>query len=51
MPKENINYQNTIIYKIVSNDLNVKDFYIGHTTDYRCRKNSHKSRCCKELKS
>jgi hypothetical protein len=26
MPRTPINYQNTIIYKIVCNDLNIKDF-------------------------
>jgi len=45
MPKTNINYQNTIIYKIVCNDLNVKDVYVGHTTDFRRRKSQHKNRC------
>jgi hypothetical protein len=33
------------MYKIVSNDLNVKDLYVGHTTDFRKRKNRHKSVC------
>jgi len=44
MPRTPINYQNTIIYKIVCNDLNIKDLYVGHTTDFRRRKNGHKSR-------
>ena len=48
MPKSSIKYQNTIIYKIVCNDLNVKDVYVGHTTDFRKRKNQHKSNCIKE---
>ena len=45
MPKKEINYQNTIIYKIVCNDLNVKDVYVGNTTDFTKRKWSHKSDC------
>ena len=28
MPKKEIDYQNTIIYKIACNDLNVKDVYV-----------------------
>ena len=48
MPKTPINYQNTIIYKIVCNDLNIKDIYVGHTTDFRRRKNGHKTRCSNE---
>ena len=45
MPKKEINYQNTIIYKIVCNDLNVKDVYVGNTTDFTKRKAQHKSNC------
>ena len=45
MPRTNINYQKTIIYKIVCNDLNIKDVYVGHTTEFTKRKNSHKNRC------
>ena len=48
MPRKEINYQNTIIYKIVCNDLNIKDLYVGHTTDFRRRKNGHKSQCMNE---
>ena len=42
MPIQNIKYNNTLIYKIVCNDLNIKDVYVGHTTDFRRRKNCHK---------
>jgi hypothetical protein len=45
MPKQTINFQNTIIYKLVCNDTNIKDCYIGHTTDFKHRKYSHKSKC------
>jgi hypothetical protein len=45
MPRTAIDYSKTIIYKIVCNDLNVKDIYVGNTTDFTKRKNKHKS-CC-----
>ena len=45
MPKNNINYQNTIIYKFVCNDLNITDIYVGSTTDIRRRKAQHKQTC------
>ena len=48
MPRTSVNYQNTIIYKIVCNDLNVKDLYVGHTTDFKRRKSQHKSNCINE---
>ena len=45
MTKTNIDYSKTIIYKIVCNDLNIKDIYVGHTTDFTKRKSCHKTRC------
>jgi len=45
MPRKEINYLNTIIYKFVCNDLNIKDTYVGHTTDFIKRKATHKSVC------
>jgi hypothetical protein len=45
MPKENIDYSNTIIYKIYCKDYNIKDVYIGHTTNFSQRKYSHKISC------
>ena len=45
MPILNINYQNTIIYKIVCNDLNVKETYVGSTTNFKLRKTQHKKSC------
>jgi hypothetical protein len=45
MPRLPINYANTIIYKIVCNDLNITECYVGHTTDFVCRKQCHKKRC------
>ena len=43
MPKVNMDYSKTIIYKIVCNDVNVKDLYVGHTTNFVQRKYNHKS--------
>ena len=45
MPRTNINYDNTVIYKIVCNDLNIKELYVGHTTDFKGRKSTHKAMC------
>ena len=43
MPRTKIDYLNTVMYKIVCNDLDVKDFYVGHTTDFKGRKCCHKN--------
>ena len=48
MPRQPIDYSNTMCYKIVSNDLEVKDCYVGHTTNFRKRKNQHKTVCYNE---
>ena len=45
MPRKAINYSNTHFYKIVCKDLNIKDCYVGHTTDFVKRKCSHKQAC------
>jgi hypothetical protein len=45
MPKTNIDYSKIILYKIVCNDLNITDLYIGSTTDFTNRKFNHKSSC------
>ena len=45
MPRKEIDYSKTVIYKIVCNDLNVRDVYVGHTTDFTKRKAHHKSNC------
>ena len=39
------NYQNAMIYKLVCNDLNISDIYIGSTVSFRRRKYAHKQ-CC-----
>ena len=41
-------YSQTVIYKIVCNDLNVTNCYVGSTTNFRRRKCEHKSRCANE---
>jgi len=43
MPKKEVDYSNTIIYKLCCNDINIHDIYIGHTTNFIQRKNKHKS--------
>ncbi len=48
MPRNEIDYSKTIIYKIVCNDLNVTDCYIGSTTDFKTRKAAHKTTCNNE---
>ena len=42
MPRTPINYTNTHFYKIVCNDLNIKDCYVGHTTNFKTRKCNHR---------
>jgi hypothetical protein len=48
MPKTPTDYGKTIIYKIVCNDLNVKECYVGHTINMTKRKWAHKSICHNE---
>ena len=48
MPKVIMNYQNTIIYKIVPKDVTLDFVYVGHTTNFTKRKCQHKSDCCNE---
>jgi hypothetical protein len=45
MPKTEIDYSNTIIYKITCIDSNITDVYVGHTTNFVQRKHSHKQNC------
>ncbi len=42
MPQKEVDYSKTVIYKLVCNDLNITDCYVGHTTDFIKRKYSHK---------
>jgi hypothetical protein len=48
MPRLPIDYSKTIIYKIVCNDLNITEVYVGSTTDFTRRKREHKSNCINE---
>ena len=48
MPLKEINYDKTHFYKIVCKDTNIKDCYVGHTTDFTSRKYDHKSKCNNE---
>jgi hypothetical protein len=45
MPKQLIDYSNTIIYKIFCNNKCITDIYIGHTTNFVKRKYQHKILC------
>ena len=48
MPKTPIDYSKSVIYKLCCKDPEIKDIYIGSTTNFRNRKNQHKSKCNKE---
>ena len=48
MPRLPIDYANTVIYKIVCNDLSITELYVGHTTDFIRRKWSHRNNCIYE---
>jgi lysophospholipase L1-like esterase len=51
MPKQNIDYSRTVMYKIVCNDLTITELYVGSTSDFTRRKSNHKSHCkTKDLK-
>ena len=45
MPKVEIDYSNTVFYKICCKDPSVNDVYIGHTTNFIQRKYAHKQGC------
>jgi hypothetical protein len=48
MPRLPKNYSKNIIYKLVCNDLTIKECYVGHTTDFTRRKSEHKRTCNNE---
>lgn len=48
MPRTNIDYSNTSIYKLCCKDINITEVYVGHTTCMRRRKCQHKSSCNNE---
>ena len=43
MPRVEIDYSNTVIYKITCNHPNITDSYVGHTTNFVQRKHAHKN--------
>jgi hypothetical protein len=45
MPKIEIDYSNTIFYKIFCKDHTIKDVYVGLTTNFVQRKHGHKQSC------
>lgn len=45
MTKIVIDYNKTVIYKIVCNDLTIDEKYVGSTTNFRQRKSQHKNGC------
>lgn len=50
MPKVDIDYSNTIIYKIYCKNPDIKHIYVGHTTNFVQRKHGHKQ-CCANAKT
>ena len=41
-------YNNGFIYKLCCKDVNIKEIYVGSSTNYKQRKQSHKSDCTNE---
>jgi uncharacterized C2H2 Zn-finger protein len=51
MPKTEVDYSNTIIYKIACKDVSCKELYVGFTTNFIQKKYTHKQCCTNEQKS
>lgn len=49
MPKQIIDYSKSVIYKLVCRDLEVKDFYLGSTTNFASRKKNHRNHSTKPI--
>ena len=47
MPIIKTDYRKTSMYKFICNDTNVKEIYVGHTTNFISRKSNHKASCNK----
>jgi hypothetical protein len=45
MPKTAIDFSKCLIYKLVCNNLDVKEIYVGSTTNFTQRKKLHKNAC------
>jgi hypothetical protein len=43
-----VNYNKANIYKLCCKDINIKEIYVGSTTNFKRRKNEHKSSCYNE---
>jgi len=43
-----VNYKNSSIYKLCCKDTDIKDIYVGSTTNFKRRKTQHKSSCNKQ---
>jgi len=43
-----VNYSKGIVYKLCCKDVQIKEIYIGSTTNFRRRKNDHKTNCNNE---
>ena len=43
-----VNYENSMIYKLCCKDTNIKEIYIGSTTNFKERKRKHRSSCNNE---
>jgi hypothetical protein len=43
-----VDYSKGFIYKLCCLDTNITEIYVGCSTDYKSRKQSHKRRCCNE---
>ena len=39
------NYSNSIIYKLCCKDINIKEIYVGSTTNFRSSKRENKKDC------
>ena len=50
MPKKDIDYSNTIIYKIACKTTSCRELYVGHTTNFVQKKYNHKQ-CCTNQES
>jgi hypothetical protein len=48
MPRLPKDYSKIVIYKLVCNDLNITDCYVGNTTDFIRRKQKHKNNSTNE---
>ena len=45
MPKTPKDFSKSIIYKLCCKDVNIKEIYVGSTTNFTKRKDTHKSSC------